>query len=157
MWSGIVLVGAMTILVLTGIMWKWLTYLFETFLRLHWLLFIIVFIFSALHGVGSVLTVALPIFVLDLILRLAFSLYYRRKLKEVDVDVVPDLNVVKLSFKKKQMGFNYKAGQYAFLTVPSVTFFENHPFSIESSPQEDEVRFYSRALGDWTTELLKQA
>ncbi|KAG7386903.1 hypothetical protein PHYPSEUDO_015108 [Phytophthora pseudosyringae] len=53
--------------------------------------------------------------------------------------------------------FKYKAGQYAFLCVPTLASFEWHPFSFSSSPHEDLVRFHIKAVGDWTMTLLQAA
>ena len=64
-------------------------------------------------------------------------------------------DVVRLSFKKDN--FKYKSGQYVFLCVPKVTYFEWHPFSISSSPHQDEVYLHIRVLGDWTKSLYNMA
>lgn len=43
------------------------------------------------------------------------------------------------------------------MMIPQITPFEVHPFSIESSPYEENVVFYIKALGSWTERLLKLA
>nr|QKI80118.1 NAD(P)H oxidase [Asparagopsis taxiformis] len=48
--------------------------------------------------------------------------------------------------------FDYQAGQYAEVCVKSINS-EWHPFTIASSPHEDSMCFYIKALGDWTTNL----
>lgn len=48
--------------------------------------------------------------------------------------------------------FNYRAGQYAELQVPSINR-EWHPFTIASAPHEETLALYIKKLGDWTTEL----
>lgn len=154
-WTGIVLVCCMSALVITGVGFKWLSKLFETFLRIHWFLFICVFVFSFYHKARIVLYVALPILGVDLLLRLIFSLYYRGKQKTFLIQKIENLDVVKIEFDKKLVNFHYKQGQYVFLTIPQITFFENHPFSLETSPYEDKVRLFVRVLGDWTRELMK--
>ncbi|KAG1702256.1 hypothetical protein DVH05_010046 [Phytophthora capsici] len=53
--------------------------------------------------------------------------------------------------------FKYKAGQYAFLCIPTISPLEWHPFSFSSSPHEDFVSFHIKAVGDWTVKLLQAA
>ncbi|KAG2790304.1 hypothetical protein PC119_g27045, partial [Phytophthora cactorum] len=53
--------------------------------------------------------------------------------------------------------FKYKAGQYAFLCVPTLSSLEWHPFSFSSSPHEDYATFHIKAVGDWTMKLLQAA
>jgi hypothetical protein len=60
-------------------------------------------------------------------------------------------NVVSMKFPKKN--FNYKAGQYIFICVPEISYFQFHPFSISSSPDQDYVSLHIRVLGDWTKKL----
>ena len=57
-------------------------------------------------------------------------------------------NVIRMEFDKKW--FKYKAGQYVFICIPAISFTEFHPFSISSSPFNDEsVVIHIRVLGDW--------
>jgi len=51
----------------------------------------------------------------------------------------------------------HKVGQYMFLNFPGLNFFEWHPFSVTSAPQDDEVEFNIRALGNYTTALNELA
>jgi len=46
----------------------------------------------------------------------------------------------------------YQAGQYAQLVVPRISF-EQHPFTISSSPAEVELTFDIGMEGDWTTQF----
>lgn len=48
--------------------------------------------------------------------------------------------------------FNYRAGQYAEISVLSLGK-EWHPFTIASAPHEDVMRFYIKAAGNWTNDL----
>lgn len=70
----------------------------------------------------------------------------------------------------KKRGFQAEAGQYVFLQVPEIRFFEWHPFTLTSvgcqhlfmlctlklkvtmlqSPEEDFFSVHIRSLGDWT-------
>jgi len=60
-------------------------------------------------------------------------------------------DVILLTFLKKD--FKYKSGQYLFICIPGVTWFEWHPFSLSSSPHENVVSIHIRVLGDWTKRL----
>lgn len=50
--------------------------------------------------------------------------------------------------------FNYVAGQYAEIRVPSISS-EWHPFTIASAPHEKNMTFFIKAAGDWTTQLYE--
>ena len=49
--------------------------------------------------------------------------------------------------------FNYKAGQFAEISVPDLGTTEWHPFTIASAPHEKSMVFYIKAEGDWCTKL----
>ncbi|EGZ08144.1 hypothetical protein PHYSODRAFT_255964 [Phytophthora sojae] len=53
--------------------------------------------------------------------------------------------------------FEYEAGQYAFLWIPTISSLEWHPFTISSSPSEAMVTFHIKGLGDWTNKLMTAA
>lgn len=48
---------------------------------------------------------------------------------------------------------SYHSGQFAFLRLKGPKGYEEHPFSFLSSPQENQVRFAVRMLGDFTRPL----
>jgi predicted ferric reductase len=48
----------------------------------------------------------------------------------------------------------YNIGQFAFLKFGVWGMSEPHPFTIASSPDEAELRFFIKNLGDWTDSLL---
>ena len=58
---------------------------------------------------------------------------------------------MELQFRKPS--FRYKAGQWLFLNVPSVSPNQWHPFTITSCPFDDHVSVHIRQVGDWTREL----
>ncbi len=66
--------------------------------------------------------------------------------------VIKGPDVLKISIPKS---FNYKAGQYAEIKVPSISKTEWHPFTIASAPHEAEMTFFIKAVGDWTNALYK--
>ena len=51
---------------------------------------------------------------------------------------------------------SYKPGHYLFLNCPDVAFFQWHPITISSAPEEDFVSVHIRVVGDWTSELAKR-
>ena len=51
--------------------------------------------------------------------------------------------------------FRYKAGQYVFLNISSISKLEWHPFTLASSPHDPALKLLIRALPghDWSTRL----
>lgn len=47
----------------------------------------------------------------------------------------------------------YKAGQWLFINVPSVSKFQWHPFTITSCPLDPYISIHVRQVGDWTRDL----
>ena len=51
----------------------------------------------------------------------------------------------------------FTAGQFAFISFPRTQGLkEPHPFTVASSPNEDNLRFAIKASGDWTRRLITQ-
>jgi respiratory burst oxidase len=46
--------------------------------------------------------------------------------------------------------------RYVSIRIPSVSENENHPFSIASSPGDEELQLVIKIVGDWTGELRRQ-
>ena len=46
-----------------------------------------------------------------------------------------------------------RAGQYIFLSCPEVSYFQWHPFTLTSAPEEDYISVHIRVVGDFTTAL----
>jgi NADPH oxidase len=61
------------------------------------------------------------------------------------------LDVVEIQFSKPS--FRYKAGQWLFLQVPSVSKYQWHPFTITSCPYDPYVSVHIRQVGDFTRAL----
>eukprot|EP01038_Epipyxis_sp_PR26KG_P009358 gene9358-12608_t len=80
------------------------------------------------------------------------SLRYIITMKRVTstATLFPVGDIIKLKFPKV---FTYRPGQYCFIMIKSINVYEFHPFSISSSPDEENMTFYIRALGDWTQKL----
>jgi len=54
-------------------------------------------------------------------------------------------------------GFAFRAGQYAFLNIPSITPLEWHPFTISSTPGDPNITFHIKDMGKntWTARLAR--
>ncbi|KAH9846070.1 NADPH oxidase [Lenzites betulinus] len=62
-------------------------------------------------------------------------------------------NVVELQIKKEKTPT--QAGQYIFLCCPEISYFQWHPFTLTSAPEEDYISVHIRVVGDFTRELAK--
>ncbi|KAI0701938.1 NADPH oxidase [Cytidiella melzeri] len=62
-------------------------------------------------------------------------------------------NVMELQIKKEKT--TTRAGQYIFLSCPEVSYFQWHPFTLTSAPEEDYISVHIRVVGDFTSELAK--
>ncbi|KAK7757903.1 hypothetical protein SLS62_000281 [Diatrype stigma] len=60
-------------------------------------------------------------------------------------------DVVEIQFNKPS--FKYKAGQWLFLQVPSISGYQWHPFTITSCPYDPYVSVHVRQVGDFTRAL----
>ncbi|GLB39986.1 putative NADPH oxidase [Lyophyllum shimeji] len=62
-------------------------------------------------------------------------------------------NVMELQIKKEKT--TTRAGQYIFLSCPEVSYFQWHPFTLTSAPEEDYISVHIRVVGDFTKALAK--
>ncbi|KAJ6787198.1 hypothetical protein PWT90_08881 [Aphanocladium album] len=60
-------------------------------------------------------------------------------------------DVVEIQFSKPS--FRYKAGQWLFLQIPSISKYQWHPFTITSCPFDPYVSIHVRQVGDFTQAL----
>jgi len=65
--------------------------------------------------------------------------------------LTPPADVVEIQFTKPS--FRYKAGQWLFLQVPSISQYQWHPFTITSCPYDPYVSVHVRQVGDFTRAL----
>jgi len=61
--------------------------------------------------------------------------------------------VMELQIKKEKT--TTRAGQYIFLSCPEVSYFQWHPFTLTSAPEEDYISVHIRVVGDFTSALAK--
>lgn len=52
--------------------------------------------------------------------------------------------------------FEYRAGQYVDVMIPSISRTQWHPYTIASAPHEPQLIFYIKVVGDWTAKLNSQ-
>ncbi|KAJ7058317.1 NADPH oxidase [Mycena amicta] len=62
-------------------------------------------------------------------------------------------NVMELQIKKEKT--KTRAGEYIFINCPEISYFQWHPFTLTSAPQEDYISIHVRVEGDFTTALAK--
>jgi NADPH oxidase len=61
--------------------------------------------------------------------------------------------VMEVQIKKERT--KTRAGQYIFLSCPEVSYWQWHPFTLTSAPEEDYISVHIRVVGDFTTALSK--
>lgn len=55
---------------------------------------------------------------------------------------------------KRPFHFDFHPGDYVFVNIPAIARYEWHPFTISSTPeQEDYIWLHIRAVGEWTNSL----
>ncbi|KZT00716.1 NADPH oxidase [Laetiporus sulphureus 93-53] len=62
-------------------------------------------------------------------------------------------NVLELQIKKEKT--TTRAGQYIFLSCPEISYFQWHPFTLTSAPEEDYISVHIRVVGDFTRALAE--
>lgn len=62
-------------------------------------------------------------------------------------------NVCEVQIKKEKT--TTRAGQYIFLNCPEVSYWQWHPFTLTSAPEEDYISVHIRCVGDFTTEFAE--
>lgn len=126
-------------------------YSFRFFQVVHWFLFLSCVICAILHGAGEVLLGSI-LFVIDLSLRFVIIRRNKRHLRKICIEKLP-FNVLRVSFARHSL--KYKAGQYFSICIPSVSCYEFHPFSISSSPSDDQILLHIRIVGPWTKNVSR--
>jgi NADPH oxidase len=60
---------------------------------------------------------------------------------------------MELQIKKERT--TVRAGQYIFLSCPEISYFQWHPFTLTSAPEEDYLSVHIRVVGDFTKALAQ--
>lgn len=169
------------ILLLVGVMLRKRVY--EVFWWLHWIGIVIMVPALLLHGgfcllpnvvvaelggagkcegnddVWKWLLPGLCVYLLDRFIRLyrTYTPSHRGTLTKI---IQHPSNVIELQFAFKRSRFNYLPGQYVLINVPVLSVSQWHPFTITSSPDDDDtkestifVSVHIRAIGNWTRKL----
>ncbi|KAJ7349283.1 NADPH oxidase [Mycena albidolilacea] len=61
--------------------------------------------------------------------------------------------VMEVQIKKEKT--TTRAGQYIFINCPEISYFQWHPFTLTSAPEEDYISVHIRVEGDFTTAFSK--
>ena len=61
--------------------------------------------------------------------------------------------VMEIQIKKEKT--TTRAGQYIYLSCPEISYFQWHPFTLTSAPEEDYISVHIRVIGDFTNALAK--
>lgn len=121
---------------------------FDLFFYPHIIIFILIAIFSFLHG-APIFGYSLVVWGGEVLLRL--FLMQRQAIGQLSL---LDKDHVHLSLPKEKMP-SYTAGQNCFLMIKQVNIIEFHPFTIASAAKQDEsISFIIKASGDWTKKLV---
>lgn len=62
-------------------------------------------------------------------------------------------NVMEIQIKKEKT--TTRAGQYIFISCPEISYFQWHPFTLTSAPEEDYISVHIRVAGDFTRTFAK--
>ena len=143
------------IMIMTAFALPWVRRIkFEWFYYVHHL-FILVLLFVCLHYKGAIiyLVPGIAVYAVDKLI----AMYSYHKMAPVTTRMASS-DVLEVSFKIAP-GIEYKAGDYIFLNVPSVSFLQWHPFSLTSSPtmHGKKVFFHIKNVGDWTNQVIEEA
>ncbi len=65
-------------------------------------------------------------------------------------------NITELTLEADAKTLDFRAGQFAFFTFPSISKKEQHPFTISSHPHDDCLKITIKGLGDYTNSLSKK-
>eukprot|EP00457_Paulinella_chromatophora_P004815 gb/GEZN01004828.1/.p1 GENE.gb/GEZN01004828.1/~~gb/GEZN01004828.1/.p1 ORF type:complete len:507 (+),score=69.62 gb/GEZN01004828.1/:217-1521(+) len=128
-------------------------YLFEWFYYWHWLLVLVAVGLGIIHA-GGLFLGGVALWAVDVVIRymVLMPMYPGR----AQLTMLP-ADVCRLTFPKGRSKLNFQAGQYVWVCVPSISPLQFHPFSISSSPFQEDVMLTIRALGVWTKALLALA
>ncbi|XP_044256242.1 dual oxidase 2-like [Tribolium madens] len=117
------------------------------------------FIFMVLHGTGRLIQPPffyyfflgpVILFTIDSVISIS-----RKKvaIPVIRAEILPS-NVTMLEFRKPE-NFQYKSGQWIRIASLGLNKNEYHPFTLSSSPDEDNLTVHIRAVGPWTTHIRR--
>ena len=85
----------------------------------------------------------------------AFLFNIFNKKLEYNIIEVKDLGhqITEIIIQPVRKSLDYLAGQFTFITFPSINKREQHPFTLSSHPYDDNIRITIKGLGDYTNNL----
>ncbi|KAJ2801557.1 hypothetical protein H4R20_003621, partial [Coemansia guatemalensis] len=110
---------------------------FELFYLLHHLsivIVILIFFHVTTHTFHYYITGPGAIYLTDRVFRAVRARFNRPRILSV---IQHPSNVVEIRFERN--GMKYKAGQFIYLCVPSLSWYQWHPFTLSSAPEEGEL------------------
>ncbi|KAJ2080509.1 hypothetical protein H4R24_003029 [Coemansia sp. RSA 988] len=125
---------------------------FELFYLLHHLsmvIVILIFLHVQTHTFHYYITGPGIIYLTDRVFRAVRARFNRPRILSV---IQHPSNVVEIRFERN--GMKYKAGQFIYLCVPSLSWYQWHPFTLSSAPEEGELSVHIRISGGWTRSLV---
>lgn len=144
--SGLVLLVVFTTMWVMSLPFVRRTSRFELFYFSH-LLYFAWFALCLYHGPVFYLWVTVPLlgFAVEQLLRLS-----RRGLEtQIRGMIALSSGVTRLEIARPPQ-FEFQAGDYAFLRIPSLASHEWHPFTISSAPEQESLTMHVRSLGNFT-------
>ncbi len=103
-------------------------------------------IYMAIRHEATLIAFSLVLMAVDLLVRFII----KGRMVTAELKSLNKSSVTCVKFKKL---FNYEAGQYAFIMIPSLGIHQYHPFTISSIPSDEDMTMHIKALGDWTKSL----
>lgn len=154
--SGSIATLGMALLVASSALRVVRKFVYQMWLILHIAAAIAVLVGLVMHDVETTVFIAIW-WLLDLVVRYAIQAPCTN-MNTAELRLIANAEshepAVELSMDKT---FDYSAGQFVRIAIPSISLFEFHPISISSAPHEDKVTLHVRNLGDWTDKLVKLA
>jgi len=149
--TGAVLLGVFAVMWFCSLSFIRRSRRFELFALTH-LLWVVWFGLAIAHGKPILFWIGVPLagFLVEQLLRLV-----RRAPPSPIVSSRPLRSGVTYLEIARPPGFEFAAGDYAFLRIPALARTEWHPFTISSSPERGNLTFHVRTLGNWTSALRR--
>ncbi len=96
------------------------------------------------------ITPGLALFIMETL----FTMVRSRRFTYVSKVILHQSKVFELQIRKPS--FTFTPGQYVLLQVPAVSWFQWHPFTITSAPEDDFISLHIRVVGDWTNHVADE-
>ena len=132
----------------------YMNFSFNLFYYFHIMAYIIIAPLAVIHG-GKFFGYIAAVWGADLFVR---YLLQGKRIDNAKLTYVAD-GLVKLEiydnpFHPTRSSFALQQpGMYCFVMVPKINYYEYHPFTIATNPADDQLTFYIKAEGDWTSKL----